>query len=336
MQTLASLARFGSDRRGNSGGVSDRPKVLFIAGADRSGSTLLDVLLGSVNGFVAVGELSNIWQRGIVEGRLCGCGVPLLACDVWLDVLSSTLGHAPCLKDAEEMLSLRARSTRVRHTRRILQGQRPELGHYLAILSRLYAAIARRTDSTVIVDSSKDPSDAAALSLTPGLDAFVVHLVRDPRAVSFSRRRRTKVQPDTSIPTTMAARSVSRGTADWLAWNLGTELVTRTIRERSMLLRYEDFIRCPEEVIARLITLVDGSEPMLPFSGASEAVVDVSHTVSGNPGRFTSGVVHLTVDDEWIVRQPVRDRIVSTAIAAPLMIRYGYPLGVDRMRRRLR
>ena len=310
--------------------MRDRPKVLFIGGADRSGSTLLDVLLGSVNGFVAVGELSNIWQRGIVEGRLCGCGAPLLACDVWLDVLSSALGHAPGRDDAEEMLSLRARSTRVRHTRRILQGQRPELGRYLAILSRLYTAIARRTDSTVIVDSSKDPSDAAALTLTPGVDAFVVHLVRDPRAVAFSRRRRAKAQPDTSIPTTMAARSAGRATADWLAWNLGTELVTRTIRERSMLLRYEDFVRFPEELTARVVRLVDGSEPTLPFSGSGEAVVDVSHTVSGNPSRFTSGLVHLAVDDEWIGQQPVRDRVVSTAIAAPLMIRYGYPLHVRR------
>jgi hypothetical protein len=136
----------------------------------------------------------------------------------------------------------------------------------------------------------------------------------------------------------MAARSVSRATADWLAWNLGTELVTRTIRERSMLLRYEDFIRFPEEATARIVRLVDGSEPTLPFSGSGEAVVDVSHTVSGNPSRFRNGVVHLAVDDEWIAQQPVRDRIVSTAIAAPLMIRYGYPLHVlhaDRVRSRL-
>jgi hypothetical protein len=105
-----------------------------------------------------------------------------------------------------------------------------------------------------------------------------------------------------------------------------------------MFLRYEDFIRFPEEVTARVVSLVDGSKPTLPFSNSREAVVDVSHTVSGNPSRFTSGVVHLAVDNEWIVQQPVRDRIVSTAIAAPLMIRYGYPLHVlpaDRVRSRL-
>jgi hypothetical protein len=314
-----------------------RPKVLFIAGADRSGSTLLDVLLGSVKGFVAVGELSNIWQRGIVEGRRCGCGSSLLTCDVWVDVLSSVLGHPPRSKDAQAVLSLRARSARVRHTRRILHSQRPELGRYLAILSRLYAAIAHRTNSAVIVDSSKDPSDAAALALTPGVDPFIVHLVRDPRAVAFSRRRRAKVQPDTPEPTRMAERSVSRATVDWLAWNLGTEVVTRTMPERSMLLRYEDFIRFPEDATARLVGLVDGSEPALPFSGPDEAIVDVSHTVSGNPSRFTRGIIRLSVDDEWIVRQPVRDRILSTAIAAPLMIRYGYPLyGVDAGRVRSR
>ena len=65
--------------------------------------------------------------------------------------------------------------------------------------------------------------------------------------------------------------------------------------------------------------------------------MDVSHTVSGNPSRFTRGIIRLSVDDEWIVRQPVRDRILSTTIAAPLMIRYGYPLfGVDADRVRSR
>jgi len=306
--------------------VTDRTKVLFIAGADRSGSTLLDLLLGSVNGFIAVGELSNIWQRGIIEGRLCGCGAPLPTCDVWSDVLASVFGHAPGSTDAEAVLSLRAHATRVRHTRRILRDERPQLGWYLAILSHLYTAIAHRTDSAVIVDSSKDPSDAAALTLTPGIEAFVVHLVRDPRGVAFSRRRRAKAQPDTSVPTRMAATSVSRATMEWLAWNLGTELVTRSIPERSLLVRYEDFARSPEHEIARLVRLVDGSGPSLPFVGTGEAVVDVVHTVSGNPSRFTRGAVRVSVDDEWIARQSVSDRIVSTVIASPLLARYGYPV----------
>ncbi len=305
--------------------MTERVKVLFIAGSDRSGSTLLDLLLGSVDGSAAVGELGNIWQRGIIEGRLCGCGEPIPECQVWADVLSSVFGHTPGPTDARTILSTRARLARVRHTRDILRRQRPELGRYLDVLSRLYTAVARRTGSDLIVDSSKDPSDAAALLLTPGIDTFVVHLVRDPRAVAFSLRHRAKVQPDTAEPTRMAERGVARATVDWAVWNLGTELVTRTIPQRSIFLRYEDFTRAPEESTARLLRLVGRSGSALPFTHATEASVRVSHTVSGNPARFTHGKVRISADDEWTRQQPVRERVVSTVIAAPLIVRYAYP-----------
>ena len=44
-------------------------KVLFIAGNGRSGSTILDVILGQLEGFFAVGELRRIWgsERDILE-----------------------------------------------------------------------------------------------------------------------------------------------------------------------------------------------------------------------------------------------------------------------------
>ena len=317
--------------------MSDRVKVLFIAGADRSGSTLLDLLLGSVDGFAAVGEVGNIWQRGLLDGRLCGCGVPLPECEVWADALSETFGHVPEPGEIRDVLAIRTHLVRVRRTHDILHRQRPEIGRYLGVLSRLYAAIARRTGSDVVVDSSKDPSDAAALLLTPGIDTFVVHLVRDPRAVAFSVRRRPKVQPDTAQPSRMARRSVVKATVDWLAWNLGTELVTRAIPDRSAFLRYEDLAAAPREATARLAALVGHPSSTSPFFGPMDAIVEPSHTVSGNPTRFTDGPVHVSLDDDWIPRQPRQDRIVSTALAAPLLVRYGYPLiNVDADRTRSR
>jgi len=49
-------------------------KIILIAGHSRSGSTLLDRLLGEMDGFVTVGELRCLWIRGLREDQLCGCG----------------------------------------------------------------------------------------------------------------------------------------------------------------------------------------------------------------------------------------------------------------------
>jgi len=48
---------------------------LFIAGAARSGSTLLDRVIGKRDGFCSTGELQFIWRRSFREDQLCGCGV---------------------------------------------------------------------------------------------------------------------------------------------------------------------------------------------------------------------------------------------------------------------
>ena len=45
-------------------------RVLYVGSWSRSGSTLLDLMLGQVPGFVSVGELRFLWQRGLIERQL--------------------------------------------------------------------------------------------------------------------------------------------------------------------------------------------------------------------------------------------------------------------------
>ena len=62
-------------------------KVLSILGPGRSGTTILGNILGEVPGFFAAGEVRFVWQRGLIERRPCGCGMPVPDCSVWSAVL---------------------------------------------------------------------------------------------------------------------------------------------------------------------------------------------------------------------------------------------------------
>src|SRR6266498_4080255 len=86
-------------------------KVLYIAGAGRSGSTLLDGVLGQLDGFFAAGELRYLWERGLQESRLCGCGVAVRDCPTWRAVLASAFGPGV---DANAAARLQRKATRVR------------------------------------------------------------------------------------------------------------------------------------------------------------------------------------------------------------------------------
>ena len=60
--------------------------VVFILSTGRSGSTLLDMLLGAHPQLCPLGEIHYL-QGGLELGRFCGCGMPLKDCKFWQSVL---------------------------------------------------------------------------------------------------------------------------------------------------------------------------------------------------------------------------------------------------------
>src|SRR6266536_2074426 len=158
-------ARFPWHRRswGGVGGTEITPterlsnpplKVLYIAGAGRSGSTLLDGVLGQLDGFFAAGELRYLWERGLQESRLCGCGVAVRDCPTWRAVLASAFGPGV---DANAAARLQRKATRVRRApAMILSGRlgRRRSERLGTVLGPLYQAIQESTGCRVLVDSS--------------------------------------------------------------------------------------------------------------------------------------------------------------------------------------
>jgi len=70
-------------------------RVLYIGGLGRSGSTLIERLLGQVPGVCAVGELVHLWDRGITEDERCGCGEPFRQCPFWSQVGKTAASFPP-------------------------------------------------------------------------------------------------------------------------------------------------------------------------------------------------------------------------------------------------
>jgi len=85
------------------GGELDQ-KVLYIGGFGRSGSTLVERILGQLPGFCSAGEIVFLWQRGLIDGQLCGCGVPVPECEFWSRVGKTAFGGWDQI-DAHEMLA---------------------------------------------------------------------------------------------------------------------------------------------------------------------------------------------------------------------------------------
>ena len=304
-------------------------KVLYITGWGRSGSTLLDNILGQIEGFFCAGELRFIWERNFIENRLCGCGVPFLDCEVWRRVLDTAFGSIENINVCE-MLYM-CQKARTRHLPLLLIPQGRQLAgtylrKYLNNVEKLYRAIHSCTNSRVIVDSSKFPSYGCLLGMIPGIDLYVIQLIRDPRAVAYSWSRRRKVEPDSTNDLYMEQHNPVDSSLLWDSWNTAAEFFWRRSPGRYMALRYEDFIDRPRESVEQILHLLGESSCCLPFVTEREVKLGVNHTVSGNPSRFQTGTVKLRLDEEWMSRMSLANRSLVTLLTWPLLIRYKYPL----------
>jgi hypothetical protein len=304
--------------------VTDTQPVIFVGGLGRSGSTLLERLLGEIPGVAPLGEVVHLWARGVQAGEPCGCGQAFDQCPFWGRVGARAFGR---WREAQAgwLLRLRERVDRTRHVPAYVLGlvaREAELSEYVLAYSRIYSAAAKVAGARAVVDSSKHASLAYCLSAI--MDVRVVHVVRDPRAVAASWRRRVG-RPEDGRPMTRWAPA--RTAAHWLAQNIAFEIL-RGKGVEVVRVRYEDLVERPVETVAALAERLDlpHSREALAFLGEREAHLGVAHTVSGNPMRFAVGRVKFRESRERRVRLPLRQRWLVTALTWPLLLWYGYRL----------
>jgi LPS sulfotransferase NodH len=306
----------------------ERPKVLLVTGFGRSGTTLVNTILGSTPGVFAAGEVRFVWERALLEQRRCGCGELVVECPVWRPILERAFG-GPDGVDAAALVAEDARVTRTRHLPLLLFGGRfgdPLLERLHALpgkLEQLYRAIAAETGARLIVDTSKPPSFGYVLDDLPGIDLRIVHVVRDPRAVANSWTR-TKALTDGAQRDVMEQLSPVQSAVQWDLWNAAASTLWGD-RPTYLRVRYEDLTADPTTEIRKILEHV--GEPQLdPPLRDHYAVATVVHSVAGNADRMRSGPLRIRADDGWVAELPTAQRRVVTAITAPVSAAYGYPL----------
>jgi sulfotransferase family protein len=308
-----------------------RPTVLFIVGLGRSGSTLLDLLLGEYAGFVSTGELRGLWRYGLLDNWLCGCREPIRSCPFWRSVLVEAdlrVDPAWVARTQRHHLRLRPRPlARIWLSLRFGARLPRSLATYGRLMTELYAGVCDVSGARVVVDSSKFPLDALLLAASADVDLFVVHLVRDPRGVANSwLQERDNVADPTGKPS-QVLNPLFTG-ARWLTWN-GTihALVRKRLGRRYMRLRYEEFSRDPAGALASITSMVEGRpRPPSTFLDHAHAQLGPNHTAYGNRSRFVTGEITIRSDERWREEMRPKDKLLATLPALPLLATYGYPV----------
>ncbi len=314
---------------------TDPIRVAFIVGAGRSGSTVMDIVLGNHPDVASVGELCNLHRSGWTNNEYCACGDRGQQCNFWSDVFREWTAQSSAA-EVSRYLDLQEKFENFRHfgrsrwlrlgRERIWQSQ--EFQDFTAQTGQLYKAIAAVSGKRIIVDSSKNPLRAAILSRVPEVDLRLIHLVRDGRAVAWSRQKAFEKDEKGGVASGIRSRPIWYSVTWWTIVNMISGLVRRTQSDKSLLVRYEDFVADPRTSLDQIGDLVGVDLGSVTQGLLDGDAMQVSHAIAGNRVRMT-GSVKLKADLEWQRMLPTRERRICWAIAGWMLYSYQYERGVE-------
>lgn len=297
-------------------------KVIYIMGSGRSGSTVLDMALGSLPGAVSTGELANLYVKTDFDREYCSCGNLLASCRFWGKVLAEQRKQPEFSR--ERYASLQQRYERLRSIPRLRSGRvekDSDFQWYLRTSALIFRTARDAAGAAAVVDSSKSPARALALSYSPDIELIPVHLVVDPRSVVWSLQREWNADAKAGVQHPMKPVSAVSATAGWLATNCAAEHAKRRF-PKAVFLRYEDFAAEPGAAVERILSAaaISCARDQIP----AEIRPGQLHLLAGNRVRRQHQVI-IRTDRAWLHgMSPARKRLVRL-LASPLMTRYGYP-----------
>jgi hypothetical protein len=304
--------------------------VVYILGAGRSGSTLLNRILGNHPNIIGAGEMIH-FSDPFIDDSHCSCGLQIPACPFWSEVYrrwKEQLG-SDGITDYQKLQPHFEQYTHPHHKRGFFEGinrffigmprllkerRNPSIDfqRYAEQTQTLFEHIRSVSGVKFIVDSSKYPFRAFAFSLMPRINLYVIHLVRDGRGVAWSHKKQTR----DPLP-------VWRSTESWGRNNLMSNWVRKQlVPERTLLCRYEDVVLKPAETLGKIGLLIGQDFTSVTEDLREARPLPVTHTFAGNTMRMSS-IIQLKPDTAWKENLSPQELQIFNVMAGWLNRQYG-------------
>ena len=293
-----------------------RPRVIYIMGCGRSGTTILNILLGNNSGLLAVGEL-NRFSLSWAKNNMCSCGTPVKSCEIWRNI--GKLYFTDTSKnDCSEMLHYQMAVERQRAIWKMAFGlyERDKFQLYETFMHNIYKSLQDVSSCKAIVDSSKSVGRAYSLLRNKKIDVQLIHLVRDPRGMYYSFQKKDVVTPVKGLWSTALYWNITNFLASIIKLRFGDKKVLQ--------IRYEDLVYCPGETIDKISFFLYVNLSQVKEKLKNEVKLDRGHIASGNRLRSQKSALKLTPDFEWKRKLSFSQRLILNIICSPMMVKHKY------------
>lgn len=296
-----------------------RQKLVYLAAASHSGSTMTAMLLGAHPQLCSVGELKAI-HLGDKNSYLCSCQTLVAECGFWQGVTDKMAKQGQQFDISNAGMDIRTGANSYVHRllkplvrrpymeliRDSLLNLSPLWRRQLPLLQQRNAdyvrAVANQAGVDTVIDSSKIGIRLKYLLKNKDLDIKVIWIVRDGRGVSLAYKNPSEYA-DAKDPkhrgggagrTQEQGRNVATGAHEWLRCNQETQAVLATMNKDSWLqVHYEDICNNTSATLDSIFDFIGvcPTQKRLDFK-------TVEHHVVGNGMRLDSSEA-IILDDRW-------------------------------------
>lgn len=308
--------------------------LIFVASIGRSGTTLLESMLGAHSDMVTTGEV-QIWPHEIRQGGVLPCGSGHFVTDdpFWLEMKCRV---DPFLQPEPRIDFFREKHNAGRTLRLSRLGDfgkndlppevAPQMQQYgqnnydlfSTFLDLVEEHIGRRP--TWVVDASKDAYRLLWFIRSGLFNVKVLHMVKNPRGFIYSVTKQWQRSED-PFRTQKRLYYSARQSLAWVVQNyLFSKIAENHLGpEDYMLIQYEELASDPKDTFRRVCDRVG-------CAFEESAVTDFRNgspfTIAGNPMRQESRPIQL--DEKWKTQLPQTSRWIAELITTGNRSRYGY------------
>jgi hypothetical protein len=299
-----------------------KPTIIYIMGYGRSGSTLLDIILGNNPKIESLGEVAFYYNKYMDQDNLCSCSKSLSNCQFWSQVNMKHAIYVFPLKPwdlysfickVENILSLPLLIFNLLPFRTV-EGYRKHMQGF-------FRAVMETSGRKVLIDSSKSTRTKigrpVAMKKICGFDIKIIHLVRDGRGIMFSRLKGKNQLLEKGMNDDKWAGPYF-ATISWLITNLTSLLVEFLyFRGKTLRVNYEDIVSNYKQEIQRISRFIGVNLDNVIETIEQNMELKVGHNVGGNRIRLEKKVT-LKKDFEWQDKLPYHYQIFFLIFIWPL------------------
>lgn len=292
--------------------MSKEPKIIYIVSDVRSGSTLLDFLMGRHEKITSVGEFhwlndsfNNRFSDDDITRGTCSCGEQTPNCDFWfsleqgLNRTGNSLKELRTFVEVPKGLFAKLWMNFVLIFSKSSSFKKLENEEVIENCQLVFEEIFEQQGTKFILESSKETERALLYKKHLPFECKFIFLVRDSRGVVLSKMKR--------------GLSFYKSTISWFLHNLKQLIVqTSFSKEERIFITYESLCNSPQKELERIFSFLNIENQ------TSELEYYSSHNIGGSPYRFDKEPLQIKLDEKWKSSFSFLQKAIIMIITGPL------------------